>query len=143
MTLHRHPDPLDDETRGLIDAPGGHGRVKKVATGTSGTCVPRWKDHSKPKRGRPEVVANRRLIAPLLAAGKRLSEIARETGIAYETVRRVVAALRGASQAGFDSGAQSETSEASCRSNGPLSGSEMGDISCRHVGLDAEKEIGL
>ena len=124
MTLHRHPDPLDDETRSLIAEAVAAGRVQKVATGTSGTCVPRWQDHSKPKRGRPANLANRRRIAPMLAAGKRISEIARETGISYETVRGVVAALRRAAQAKV---AHTETAEASCASTGPLSGSEIGD----------------
>ena len=87
MTLHRHPDPLDDETRSLIAEAVAAGRVQKVATGTSGTCVPRWQDHSKPKRGRPANLANRRRIAPMLAAGKRISEIARETGISLSTSR--------------------------------------------------------
>lgn len=142
MSRHPHSDPLSAEDRALIDAAIAAKRVQRIDPGVSGTCVPRWRDHSAPRR-RVETIANRAQIAPLLAAGKRLSEIARETGIAYETVRRVAAALRRASQGKVEVSAHTETAEASRGSAVALSGAEMGDISCHHDGRGAEKEIGL
>lgn len=122
MSRHHNRDPLSAEDRALIDAAIAAKRVQRIDPGVSGTCVPRWQDPSAPRR-RVETITNRAQIAPLLAAGKRLSEIARETGIAYETVRRVAAALRGASQAGVASEAHGEVQEQTCGHTGPLRGS--------------------